>query len=129
VFKHVISFGKQDDWLGPGLGSGMAYSNNAENIYSFRINRIEPLTIPLLSRLTGPFATISWLESCGAHFYAQSRLYRQPFAECAERNQSWRSLGARGEIQLQAYPRSRVRLRAHCHMGGEGTSPSLCTPS
>jgi hypothetical protein len=53
--SHVISFGKQDDWLGPGLGGGMAYSNNAENIYSFRINRIEPLRIPLLSRLTGPF--------------------------------------------------------------------------
>ena len=52
---HVISFGKQDNWLGPGLGGGMAYSNNAENIYSFRINRIEPLHIPLLSRLTGPF--------------------------------------------------------------------------
>jgi hypothetical protein len=53
--NHVISFGKQDNWLGPGLGAGMAYSNNAENIYSFRINRIEPLYIPLLSRLTGPF--------------------------------------------------------------------------
>ncbi len=53
--NHVISFGKQDDWLGPGLGGGMAYSNNAENIYSFRINRIEPLRVPLLSRLTGPF--------------------------------------------------------------------------
>lgn len=53
--NHVISFGKQDNWLGPGLGAGMAYSNNAENIYSFRINRIEPLRIPLLSRLTGPF--------------------------------------------------------------------------
>jgi hypothetical protein len=53
--NHEISFGKQDDWLGPGLGGSMAYSNNAENIYSFRINRIEPLTIPLLSRLTGPF--------------------------------------------------------------------------
>jgi hypothetical protein len=53
--NHVISFGKQDDWLGPGLGGGMAYSNNAENIYSFRINRIEPLQIPLLSRITGPF--------------------------------------------------------------------------
>ena len=52
---HVISFGKQDNWLGPGLGGGMAYSNNADNIYSFRINRIEPLHIPLLSRLTGPF--------------------------------------------------------------------------
>ena len=55
ALNHVISFGKQDNWLGPGLGGGMAYSNNAENIYSFRINRIEPLNIPLLSRLTGPF--------------------------------------------------------------------------
>lgn len=53
--NHVISFGKQDDWLGPAVGGGMAYSNNAENIYSFRINRVEPLEIPLLSRLTGPF--------------------------------------------------------------------------
>ena len=53
--NHEISFGKQDDWLGPGLGGGMANSNNAENIYSFRITRIEPLHIPLLSRLTGPF--------------------------------------------------------------------------
>jgi hypothetical protein len=55
VLNHEISFGKQDEWLGPGVGGGMAYSNNAENIYSFRINRVEPLRIPLLSRLTGPF--------------------------------------------------------------------------
>ena len=55
MLNHVISFGKQDEWLGPAMGGGMAYSNNAENIYSFRINRIEPLHIPLLSRLTGPF--------------------------------------------------------------------------
>ena len=32
----------------------MAWSNNAEDIYSFRINRVEPLHIPLLSRLIGP---------------------------------------------------------------------------
>jgi hypothetical protein len=55
VLAHEISFGKQDEWLGPGLGGGMAYSNNAENIYSFRINRVEPLHIPLLSWITGPF--------------------------------------------------------------------------
>jgi len=54
-FNHEVSFGKQDDWLGPGLGAGMAYSNNAENIYSFRINRIEPLHVPGLSYITGPF--------------------------------------------------------------------------
>ena len=50
-----FSFGKQDDWQGPGQGGAMSYSNNAENIYSFRINRIEPLEVPLLSRITGPF--------------------------------------------------------------------------
>ncbi len=55
LLNHEFSFGKQDDWLGPGLGGGMAYSNNAENIYSFRINRTEPLYIPFLSYLTGPF--------------------------------------------------------------------------
>ncbi len=55
VLNHEISFGKQDDWTGPGQGGGFAYSNNAENIYSFRINRIEPLHIPGLSYLTGPF--------------------------------------------------------------------------
>ena len=55
ILNHVISFGKQDDWQGPGQGGAMSYSNNAENIYSFRINRIEPLDVPLLSRITGPF--------------------------------------------------------------------------
>jgi len=55
VLNHVISFGKQDEWLGPTQGASFAYSNNAENIYAFHINRIEPLYVPLLSRLTGPF--------------------------------------------------------------------------
>ena len=67
--NHVFSFGKQDDWLGPGLGGGMAYSNNAENIYSFRINRIEPLEIPLLSRLTGPFRYEFLIGPLRGHVY------------------------------------------------------------
>lgn len=54
-WNHEISFGKTDEWLGPGLGAGMAYSNNADNIYAFRVNRIEPLHVPGLSRITGPF--------------------------------------------------------------------------
>jgi capsule assembly protein Wzi len=53
--NHEISFGKADDWLGPGLGAGMAYSNNADGVYSFRINRTEPLHVPGLSYVTGPF--------------------------------------------------------------------------
>lgn len=69
VLNHEISFGKQDNWLGPGMGASMAYSNNAENIYSFRINRIEPLHIPLLSRLTGPFRYDFLVGSLKGHTY------------------------------------------------------------
>ncbi len=55
LIGHEISFGKSDAWLGPGQGASMGWSNNAENIYSFRINHVEPLYIPFLSRLTGLF--------------------------------------------------------------------------
>src|SRR5579863_10163986 len=54
VLHHEFSFGKHDDWLGPGMGGGFAFSNNAEGFYSFRINRVEPLHIPGLSYVTGP---------------------------------------------------------------------------
>ena len=67
--NHEISLGKQDDWLGPGMGGGMAYSNNAENIYSFRINRIEPLHIPFLSYITGPFRYEFMVGSLKGHVY------------------------------------------------------------
>jgi Capsule assembly protein Wzi len=69
VLNHEISFGKQDDWLGPGMGAGMAYSNDAENIYSFRINRVEPLHIPGLSYLTGPFRYDFLIGSLKGHTY------------------------------------------------------------
>jgi len=55
VVGHEISFGKNDAWWGPAQGGAYAYTNNAENIYSFRIDRVEPLHIPGLSRVTGPF--------------------------------------------------------------------------
>jgi Capsule assembly protein Wzi len=52
--SHEISIGKSDEWFGPGRGGGMGYSNNAENIYSIRINRVEPAYIPFVSRFLGP---------------------------------------------------------------------------
>jgi hypothetical protein len=54
VLGHEVSGGKSDAWLGPAAGSAMAWSNNAENIYSFRINRVEPLYIPFVSKVLGP---------------------------------------------------------------------------
>ena len=69
LLNHEISFGKQDNWLGPGLGGGMAYSNNAENIYSFRINRVEPIYIPLLSRVLGHFRYDFMIGPLRGHTY------------------------------------------------------------
>jgi hypothetical protein len=53
LLGHEISAGKSDAWQGPGQGGAMSWSNNAQDIYSFRINRIEPLYIPLFSWLFG----------------------------------------------------------------------------
>ncbi len=78
VLNHEISFGKQDDWLGPGLGGGFAYSNNAENIYSFRINRVEPLHIPGLSYVTGPFRYEFLIGGLHGHTYVPNPAYPGP---------------------------------------------------
>ena len=67
LLGHEISFGKTDSWLGPAQGGAMAWSNNAENIYAFRVNRVEPLTIPLLSRLTGPVRYDFYIGSLQGH--------------------------------------------------------------
>lgn len=55
LLGHEVSFGKSDEWLGPAYGASMAWSNNAENVYGFRINRVEPLYVPGLSRFVGLF--------------------------------------------------------------------------
>ena len=54
ILGHEISAGKSDAWIGPAMGGSMEWSNNAENIYSFRFNRVEPIRIKYLSRLLGP---------------------------------------------------------------------------
>lgn len=54
VLGHELSVGKSDAWLGPARGGAFAWSNNAENIYGVRVNRVEPLRVPLLSRVLGP---------------------------------------------------------------------------
>jgi hypothetical protein len=69
LLGHEISGGKTDAWLGPGAGGAMAWTNNAENIYSFRINRVDPLNIPLLSRLLGPVRYDFFIGSLKGHTY------------------------------------------------------------
>ncbi len=72
VLGHELSFGKNDHWLGPDKGASMLWGNNAENIYDFEINRIEPLDVPGLSRLTGPFRYDFFVGSLKGHTYPNS---------------------------------------------------------
>jgi hypothetical protein len=67
LLGHEISFGKNDQWLGPALGGSMSWSTNAEAPYTFEINRVEPLRIPLLSRVTGPFRYEFFVGSLKGH--------------------------------------------------------------
>jgi Capsule assembly protein Wzi len=67
AWGHEVSFGKKDHWLGPAAGDSFAWSNNADNTYSFEINRVEPLRVPLLSRLTGPFRYDFFVGSLQGH--------------------------------------------------------------
>ena len=69
LLGHEVSIGKNDHWLGPDKGASMLWSNNAENIYDFEINRIEPLSIPLLSRILGPFRYDFFVGSLKGHTY------------------------------------------------------------
>jgi hypothetical protein len=69
LLGHEISFGKNDQWLSPALGGGMSWSINSNAPYAFEINRVEPLRIPLLSRLTGPFRYEFFVGSLKGHTY------------------------------------------------------------
>jgi len=72
LLGHEISGGKSDAWLGPAAGSSMAWSNNAENIYSFRVNRVEPLNIKYLSKLLGPVRYDFFVGSLKGHMVPRS---------------------------------------------------------
>ncbi len=67
LWKHELSIGKSDHWLGPAQGGAMAWSTNADDIYSFQIDRVEPLYVPLLRRVTGPIRYDFFVGTLGGH--------------------------------------------------------------
>ena len=54
TYGNQFSFGKQSLWWGPGKGSTMLFSNNAEPLPMLRYDRVKPFEIPGLVRLLGP---------------------------------------------------------------------------
>jgi len=69
LLGHEFSAGKSDAWLGPSLGGAMDWSNNAEDIYSFRINRVEPMYIPWIDKVLGPLRYDFFVGSLKGHTY------------------------------------------------------------
>ncbi len=67
LFKHELSIGKTDQWLGPGKGGAFGWSTNADDIYSFQINRIEPFYVPGLRRVVGPIRYTFFVGTLGGH--------------------------------------------------------------
>ncbi|HWW96821.1 MAG TPA: capsule assembly Wzi family protein [Edaphobacter sp.] len=72
LLGHEISLGKTDAWLGPAYGGAMAWSNNAENVYAFQVNRVEPLKIPLVSKVLGPVRYDFFVGSVKGHTHLNS---------------------------------------------------------
>jgi hypothetical protein len=105
LLGHEISGGKSDAWLGPAAGSAMAWSDNAENIYSFRINRVEPLRIPLVSRFLGPFRYDFFVGSLKGHTYPNS-----PYIHSEE-------------FSFAPTPNVRIAFQRSIIWGGEGHEP------
>ncbi len=50
-----VTFGKQSLWWGPGVGGPMMFSDNAQPINMFRINRVSPFMLPSFLKLLGPW--------------------------------------------------------------------------
>ncbi len=63
VWGNEISFGKSELYWGPAQGGSMMYSNNSEPLYTLRINRVEPLYIPFVSRVLGPMRWDNYIGS------------------------------------------------------------------
>jgi hypothetical protein len=66
---HEISAGKIEDEWGPAKSGAMSLSDNAEPFYALRINRVEPLRIPILSDILGPFRYEALLGDLKGHKY------------------------------------------------------------
>ncbi len=76
LLGHEFSLGKDDHWLGPAKGASMLWGSNAENIYEFQINRVEPLRVPGLSSLTGPFRYDFFVGALHGHTFIPNLAYQ-----------------------------------------------------
>lgn len=67
-----FSFGRQSLWWGPGAGGPMMFSNNAEPINMFRVNRVTPFKLPSILGWLGPMRTEFFLGQLSGYEFILS---------------------------------------------------------
>jgi capsule assembly protein Wzi len=67
-----VTFGRQSLWWGPGDGGPMMFSNNAEPINMFRINRVTPFKLPSILGWLGQMRTEFFLGQLSGYEFVLS---------------------------------------------------------
>lgn len=105
LWGHEISVGKSEMWWGPNKGGSFLWSTNAEPIYMFRINRVEPLYIPFLSRIIGPIRYDNYFGDLKGHI---------------DPNQPW-VFG--NKVSIHPFKDLELGFSRSCEFSGKGYSP------
>jgi len=64
-----LSFGKQSLWWGPGEGTDLLLSDNAEPMTMFRLSRVAPLRLPSVLGLLGNIGSTTFLGQIGGYHF------------------------------------------------------------
>src|SRR5260370_4544523 len=67
-----VTFGKQSLWWGPGNSGPMMFSDNAEPINMFRINRVTPFQLPSLLKRLGPVRMEFFVGQLDCHHFVDT---------------------------------------------------------
>ncbi|HEY0795168.1 MAG TPA: capsule assembly Wzi family protein, partial [Acidisarcina sp.] len=105
ALHHEISVGKSEMWWGPGQGGAFLFSTNAEPLYTLRFNMVDPIRVPILSRLLGP---MRW-----DHYFGDQKGHVNP-------NRPW----IFGD-KISFHPTSNLEIgfSRSCSFAGKGYSP------
>jgi hypothetical protein len=64
-----VSFGKQAQWWGPDASGPMIFSNNAEPVMMFKVDRVSPFKLPWVLGLMGPIRAQFFLGQLQGHHF------------------------------------------------------------
>jgi len=62
-----LSFGKQNQWLGPGSSGSLLMSNNAEPVLMLKLDTVSAYRVPVLSNILGPVRSEYFLGQLSGH--------------------------------------------------------------